>query len=106
MNDHFFFLRIQEVSVEAEAILDVSHHPLNFSINVLLAQEAVLNPTTDIEPLMDQLMIIEKIQVCAASYPRSPNFCAETVVDCVGKPRISIPCSCLIVPPRGYESTL
>ena len=39
-------------------------------------------------------------------YPRSPNLCLEVVVDCVGKPRIFIQCSCLIAPPRGYESAL
>ena len=33
---------------------------------------------------------------CTSSYPRSPNLglCPEAVVDCVGKPRISIHCSC------------
>ena len=41
-----------------------------------------------------------------SSYPRSPNLCPEVVVDCVGKPRIFIQYSCLITPPRGYESAL
>ena len=41
-----------------------------------------------------------------SSYPRSPDLCPEAVVDCVGKPRISIQCSCLIAPPRGYGSAL
>ena len=39
----------------------------------------------------------------ASSYPRSPNLCTETVVDCVSKPWIFIQCSCMIAPPRGYE---
>ena len=41
-----------------------------------------------------------------SSYPRSPNVCPEAVVDCDGKPRIFIQCSCLIASPRGYESAL
>ena len=41
-----------------------------------------------------------------SSCPRSPNLCSEAVVDCVGKPRILIQCSCLIAPPRGHESAL
>ena len=40
------------------------------------------------------------------SYPQSPNSCPEAVVDCFGKPRIFIQCSCLIAPPRGRESAL
>ena len=41
-----------------------------------------------------------------SSFPRSPNLCPEAVGDCVGKPRISIQCSCLIAPPLCYESAL
>ena len=44
--------------------------------------------------------------IVASSYPRSPNLCPEAVVDCVGKPQIFIQCSCLIAPPRDYESAL
>ena len=40
--------------------------------------------------------------------PTVPKPCPdpEAVVDCVGKPRIFIQCSCLIVPLHGYESAL
>ena len=45
-------------------------------------------------------------QFWSSSYPLSPNLCPKTLVDCVGKPRIFIQCSCLIAPLCGYESAL
>ena len=44
-----------------------------------------------------------EVYLLPSSYPRSPNLCMETVVDCVSKPRIFIQCSCPIAPLRGYE---
>ena len=49
-------------------VLDVSQHALNISINVLLSTEAVLYPTNDIQPLVEQLLLIEKYQVCRINY--------------------------------------
>ncbi|KAI0211616.1 Mediator of RNA polymerase II transcription subunit 24 [Lamellibrachia satsuma] len=54
--------KIQKVQAEAQPLLDVSFHPLNISINVLLNIEAVLNPTSAIEPLVEHLLIIERMQ--------------------------------------------
>ena len=42
----------------------------------------------------------------SSSYSRSTNLCLEAVVDCVGKPRIFIQCSCLIATLHGDESAL
>ena len=50
--------------------------------------------------------LISLVLATSSSFSRSPNLCPEAVVDCVGKPQISIQCSCLIAPSRGYESAL
>ena len=55
--------RIQKVQADPQPLLDVSFHPLNISINVLFNIEAILNPTSAIEPLVEQLLIIERMQV-------------------------------------------
>ena len=70
------FSRIQKVQAEAQPLLDVSFHPLNISINVLLNIEAVLNPTSAIEPLVENLLIIERMQV---SFGVSVMYPMETV---------------------------
>ena len=49
------------------------------------------------------MKIVSIAYLIAITYPRSPNLCLEAVVDCVGKQKISIQCSCLIAPPRGYQ---
>ena len=43
--------------------IDVSFQPLNISINVVTGIEAVLNPTSDIQLLVEQLLDIERSQV-------------------------------------------
>ena len=39
---------------------------------------------------------VVSIYTRASSYPRPPHLCPNTVVDCVGKPRILIQCPCLL----------
>ena len=73
--------RIQKVQAEAQPLLDVSFHPLNISINVLLNIEAVLNPTSAIEPIVENLLIIERMQV---------SFGVSVVVSMVTVLRFSI----------------
>lgn len=80
--------RIQKVQAEAQPLLDVSFHPLNISINVLLNIEAVLNPTSAIEPLVEHLLIIERMQGLqrADLYCELFRSCLMGMIDANGGP--------------------
>lgn len=49
--------------VPPEALLDVSHLPICPTIATMVALEAVLNPTSDMQPFVDQLFVLEKLLV-------------------------------------------
>lgn len=44
-------------------MLDISHQPVNITINSLLTLEAVLNPTNPIEPFVEQILVVQTTQV-------------------------------------------
>ena len=50
--------------VESSPMLDISHQPVNITINSLLTLEAVLNPTNPIEPFVEQILVVQVSQVC------------------------------------------
>ena len=54
---------IQMYPVQGQGLLDISGYPLAMSVNILVALEAALNPTNDVQPFVDQLITIEKMQV-------------------------------------------
>ncbi|XP_074655944.1 mediator of RNA polymerase II transcription subunit 24-like isoform X2 [Tubulanus polymorphus] len=54
--------KISEVSINGTSVLNMSNKIGNPSVAVLIPQEAVLNPTGDIQLFVDQLLLIEKLQ--------------------------------------------
>lgn len=46
-----------------KAVLEVSHLTVCPTVNALVALEAVLNPTNDVQPFLEQLLVIEKLAV-------------------------------------------
>jgi hypothetical protein len=59
----FFFYRIQEYTPPSQAILEINTLPICPSINVLVAMEAILNPTNDIQPFVEQICVTERLMV-------------------------------------------
>ena len=47
-----------------EAVLEVTHLPICPTLVAIVTLEAVLNPTNDIQPFVDQLLVTEKLMVC------------------------------------------
>ena len=46
-----------------DTLLDVGHLPICPTIVTMVALEAVLNPTSDMQPFVDQLFVLEKLMV-------------------------------------------
>ncbi|WAQ95065.1 MED24-like protein [Mya arenaria] len=61
-------LLVKQMAVTPDAVLDVSSMPICSTIVTMVMQEAILNPTSDIQPFVDQLFIIEKLVKCKRSY--------------------------------------
>ncbi|XP_052811866.1 mediator of RNA polymerase II transcription subunit 24-like isoform X2 [Mya arenaria] len=59
---------VKQMAVTPDAVLDVSSMPICSTIVTMVMQEAILNPTSDIQPFVDQLFIIEKLVKCKRSY--------------------------------------
>lgn len=53
------------------ALLDVGHLPICPTVITMVALEAVLNPTSDMQPFVDQLFVLEKLM----KLPRPYLFC-------------------------------
>ncbi|KAL5007754.1 hypothetical protein ScPMuIL_016560 [Solemya velum] len=51
--------RIQDFIMPSEAVMDIPHLPINPTVNTLVALEAILNPTNDTQPFVEQLIVIE-----------------------------------------------
>ena len=47
-----------------DAVLEVTHLPICPTLVAIVTLEAVLNPTNDIQPFVDQLLVTEKLMVC------------------------------------------
>ncbi|CAI9716342.1 Hypothetical predicted protein [Octopus vulgaris] len=54
-----------------KAVLEVSHLTVCPTVNALVALEAVLNPTNDVQPFLEQLLVIEKL----AKLNRAKLYC-------------------------------
>ncbi|XP_064648525.1 mediator of RNA polymerase II transcription subunit 24-like [Lineus longissimus] len=54
--------RISEMDADAPGVLNMSTVLGNPTISILLPQEAILNPTGEIQPFIDQLILVEKLQ--------------------------------------------
>jgi len=74
------------VGCEEQTLLDVSHQPLNLTLNALLTQEAVLNPTNDITSFAEQIHIVEKTQGLSRPelYCEMFRTCLLGVIDAAG----------------------
>ncbi|GAB1599287.1 mediator of RNA polymerase II transcription subunit 24-like isoform X5 [Argonauta hians] len=62
----------QEMQTSCDkAVLEVSHLSVCPTVNALVALEAVLNPTNDVQPFLEQLFVIEKL----AKLNRAKLYC-------------------------------
>ena len=57
------FYRIQEFAPPSQAVLEVNTLPICPSVSVLIAMEAILNPTNDVQPFVEQIGVTEKLMV-------------------------------------------
>ena len=62
------------MTVESSSMLDISHQPVNITINSLLTLEAVLNPTNPIEPFVEQILVVQATQVLMCEF-----FCKKHI---------------------------
>ncbi|VDI02263.1 mediator of RNA polymerase II transcription subunit 24 [Mytilus galloprovincialis] len=60
--------RIQEFAPPSQAVLEVTTLPICPSISVLVAIEAILNPTNDIQPFVEQISVTEKLMKLTRPY--------------------------------------
>ena len=67
--------RVQTWTRKSEPLIDISHQPLNVSLNGVLTLEAVLNPTNDIQPFVEQILVIEQLQVRQTKVHLVKAFC-------------------------------
>lgn len=63
-----FLKSIKCMVTPADALLDVSHLPISPTIATMVALEAVLNPTSDMQPFVDQLFVLEKLMKLQRPY--------------------------------------
>ncbi|KAK7109542.1 mediator of RNA polymerase II transcription subunit 24-like [Littorina saxatilis] len=52
---------LPDVQVPGEPVLDTSHLPVSPTINALVALEAVLNPNSDVQPFVDQVLMLVRL---------------------------------------------
>ena len=57
-----------------DAVLEVTHLPICPTLVAIVTLEAVLNPTNDIQPFVDQLLVTEKLLVNMSLVMRKPVF--------------------------------
>lgn len=60
--------KIQEYTPPSQAILEINTLPICPSINVLVAMEAILNPTNDILPFVEQICVTERLMKLSRPY--------------------------------------
>ncbi|XP_063421837.1 mediator of RNA polymerase II transcription subunit 24-like isoform X2 [Mytilus trossulus] len=60
--------KIQEFAPPSQAVLEVTTLPICPSISVLVAIEAILNPTNDIQPFAEQISVTEKLMKLTRPY--------------------------------------
>ncbi|XP_071158249.1 mediator of RNA polymerase II transcription subunit 24-like isoform X1 [Mytilus edulis] len=60
--------KIQEFAPPSQAVLEVTTLPICPSISVLVAIEAILNPTNDIQPFVEQISVTEKLMKLTRPY--------------------------------------
>lgn len=66
--------RLPELKVSNEAVLEAAHLPLCPTLNALVALEAVLNPNSDVQPFVDQVLMLARLMVRSAYYFFLSNF--------------------------------
>jgi len=59
----FFVYSVLKIVKPNEALLDISHLPICPTIVTMVALEAVLSPVSDMQPFVEQLLIVEKMLV-------------------------------------------
>lgn len=60
--------KIQEFSPPSQAVLEINTLPICSSVSVLVAVEAILNPTNDIQPFVEQICVTEKLMKLSRPY--------------------------------------
>ncbi|RUS89587.1 hypothetical protein EGW08_002605, partial [Elysia chlorotica] len=59
--------KLEEQEVHSEAVLEVIHAPIIPTINGLVALEAVLNTSSDIQPFVDQVLMVSRLMKLSMS---------------------------------------
>lgn len=60
--------KIQEYTPPSQAILEINTLPICPSVNVLVSMEAILNPTNDIQPFVEQICVTERLMKLSRPY--------------------------------------
>lgn len=55
--------RLQEAPLSSEPVLRVPHLPICPTLNALVSLEAVLNSTNEVQPFVDQILVIARLMV-------------------------------------------
>ncbi|XP_061198259.1 mediator of RNA polymerase II transcription subunit 24-like isoform X2 [Saccostrea echinata] len=53
--------KVQDMTLPSQALCEVSHLGICPTINTLVTLEAILNPTSDVQPFIDQLCVSERV---------------------------------------------
>ncbi|XP_021357333.1 mediator of RNA polymerase II transcription subunit 24-like isoform X3 [Mizuhopecten yessoensis] len=61
-------LKVQDLALPTQSVLEVSHLAICPTINGLVSLEAILNPTSDVQPFVEQLCVTEKLLKLNRSY--------------------------------------
>lgn len=75
-----FRCRLESVPLHSEPLMSSHYHSLNISVNALLNVEVVLNPTSETQPFIEQLLIIERLQVGCATQTATDSLSASNSV--------------------------
>ena len=55
--------RLPDVQMSGDPVLDTQHLPVCPTVNALVALEAVLNPNSDVQPFVDQVLMLARLMV-------------------------------------------
>ena len=55
--------RLSDIQLSGEPVLDTPHLPVCPTINALVALEAILNPNSDVQPFVDQVLMLARLMV-------------------------------------------
>ncbi|GFO38056.1 hypothetical protein PoB_006456100 [Plakobranchus ocellatus] len=60
--------KLEEQEVHSETVLEVIHAPIIPTINGIVALEAILNPSSDLQPFVDQVLMVSRLMKLSMSH--------------------------------------